>query len=88
MVQAAGKPAKPLYRFDVYTMQGLLDQPSKIKLAGDIARAVYDLEGSPYDAVEATNRVWVLYRDMREGDWLDGEVVSNLPRLRASAAAR
>ncbi|MBY0461307.1 MAG: hypothetical protein K2V38_28650 [Gemmataceae bacterium] len=88
VVQAAGKPAKPLYRFDIYTMHGLLDQPSKIKLASDIAQAVYELEGTRWDANEATNRVWTLYRDMREGDWLDGEVVSNLPMLRAMAKAR
>ena len=82
VLQAQGRPTKPLYRFAIYTLEGLLDKERKHSLASKIARLVYEAEGSVWNSEEATNRVWVLYEDKKEGDWIDGEQLNSLAELR------
>ena len=61
--QISGQPPKPIYRFTFTTLQTLLDNESKHRLGEDVARAVYEVEGTPWDAQEAYNRVWVFFDD-------------------------
>ncbi len=81
--QVSGKPAKPLYRFTFTTLQTLLDNESKHRLGEAVARAVYEIEGSPWDAREAYNRVWVFFDDYRQGDWIVGAEINSINALRA-----
>lgn len=85
LVQVSGSPPKPIYRFVFTTLQGLLDQKRKHELGIEVAKAVYDLEGSEWNAEEAHNRVWVFFDDVREGDWTVGENINNIADLRARA---
>ena len=83
LVQVSGPPPKPLYRFLFTTLEGLIDQKSKHQLGVEVAKAIYELEGSVWNEDEAHNRVWVFFNDVREGDWVVGASVNNLPDLRA-----
>ncbi|MCG8404130.1 MAG: hypothetical protein MI923_02920 [Phycisphaerales bacterium] len=83
LVQVSGKPPKPIYRFLFTTLQGLIDQESKHKLGIEVAKAIYEFEESPWNEEEAHNRVWVFFNDVREGDWIVGAGINNLPDLRA-----
>ncbi len=82
MTQVSGPPAKPIYRVRLTTLRNLLDDESKKQLGADIARAVYDAEGSPWDEQEAHNRIWIFFDDVREGDWIVGSRVNRLQELR------
>ena len=81
--QISGAPAKPLYRFTFTTLQTLLDNESKHKLGRDVARAVYEIEGTPFDEAEAYNRVWVFFDDYRQGDWIVGGQINSIKALRS-----
>ncbi len=81
--QVSGEPAKPLYRFTFTTLRTLLDNESKHRLGEDVARAVYEIEGSPWDEQEAHNRVWVFFDDYRQGDWIVGARINSIQALRA-----
>ena len=83
VTQVSGVPPKPLYRFVFTTLQTLLDNESKHRLGEEVARAVYDIEGSKWDAKEAHNRVWVFYDDYRQGDWIVGGQINAIKDLRA-----
>ncbi len=82
VTQVSGSPAKPIYRVRLTTLRNLLDDESKKQLGADIARAVYDAEGSPWDEQEAHNRIWIFFDDVREGDWIVGSRVNRLQELR------
>ncbi len=85
LVQVSGAPPKPIYRFTFTTLQGLLDQRNKHDLGVDVAKAVYKLEGAKWDPVEAHNRVWVFFNDVREGDWIVGSRINNIADLKEKA---
>jgi len=82
VTQVAGSPSKPIYRLVFTTLQTLLDDNSKKNLGADVARAIYEAEGSQWDEQEAHNRIWVFYNDVRQGDWIVGGQVNNIPDLR------
>ncbi len=80
--QISGQPPKPIYRFTFTTLQTLLDNESKHRLGEDVARAVYEVEGTSWDAQEAYNRVWVFFDDYRQGDWIVGGQINSIKALR------
>lgn len=82
VTQVSGTPSKPLYRFTFTTLQTLLDNESKHRLGGDVARAVYEAEGAAWNAQEAYNRVWVFFDDYRQGDWIVGGEINSIKALR------
>ncbi len=82
VTQVAGPLQKPIYRIRFTTLQTLLDDESKKNLGIDVAHAIYELEGSQWDEQEAHNRVWVFFEDVRQGDWMAGAEVNNIPDLR------
>lgn len=81
--QYSGKPPKPLYRIVFTTLETLLDNESKHRLGEDVARAVYEVEGSNWDEREAHNRIWVFFDDYRQGDWIAGSQINNIKALRS-----
>lgn len=83
VTQVSGKPPKPIYRFVFTTLTTLLDDNSKHRLGTDVARAVYALEGTPFDEEEAYNRVWTFFDDVRQGDWIVGARINTIKSLRA-----
>ena len=85
VTQVSGPPSKPIYRIRFTTLQTLLDDESKKNLGVDVAHAIYELEGSQWDEQEAVNRVWVFFEDVRQGDWIVGAKVNNIPELRDAA---
>ncbi len=85
VTQVSGPPSKPIYRVTLTTLQTLLDDDRKKCLGVDIAKAIYKAEGSQWDAQEAHNRIWVFYNDVRQGDWIVGAKVNNIPELRDAA---
>lgn len=81
--QISGKPPKPLYRFTFTTLQTLLDNDAKHRLGEDVARAVYETEGTEWNEDEAYNRIWVFFDDYRQGDWIVGGRINSIKALRA-----
>lgn len=81
--QISGPPAKPLYRFTFTTLQTLLDNENKHRLGEDVARAVYEIEGSAWDEAEAYNRIWVFFDDYRQGDWIVGGQINSIKALKS-----
>ncbi len=86
VTQVSGALEKPIYRVRFTTLQTLLDDDSTKRLGVDTARAIYEAEGSPWNAREANNRVWTFFEDVRQGDWIAGDQVNNLKDLRAAVA--
>ena len=85
VTQVSGPPSKPIYRVTFTTLQTLLDDDCKKRLGVDTARAIYKAEGSQWDEQEAHNRIWVFYNDVRQGNWIVGAKVNNIPELRDAA---
>ena len=83
VIQISGAPPKPLYRFTFTTLETLLDNEAKHRLGEEVARAVYEIEGEPWNAEEAYNRVWVFFDDYRQGDWIVGGRINSIKALRA-----
>lgn len=77
--------ARPLWRIEITTPAGSLAVDAKAPLAGRLARACLAAEGTPWDPVDA-RRVWVLFRDVAEGDWVAGTEVARLEDVRAAMA--
>lgn len=86
VTQVAGPPPKPIYRVRFTTLQTLLNHEDKHRLGTDVAKAVYEVEGSKWNEEEAYNRVWVFFEDVREGDWIAGARINNLKALRKRVA--
>ncbi len=81
VTQVAGPLKKPIYRIRFTTLETLLDDESKKNLGVDVAHAIYELEGSEWNEPEAYNRIWVFFEDVRQGDWIAGARVNNIPDL-------
>jgi len=82
VTQVAGPLQKPIYRIRFTTLETLLDDERKKNLGVDVAHAIYELEGSQWNEQEAHNRIWVFFEDVRQGDWIAGAEVNNIPDLR------
>ena len=82
VTQVSGALPKPIYRVRFTTLQTLLDDDRKERLGTDVARAIYEAEGSPWDEKEAHNRVWTFFEDVRQGDWIVGARVNHIEELR------
>ncbi|MCG8651192.1 MAG: hypothetical protein MI861_15245 [Pirellulales bacterium] len=87
VTQVSGDPAKPIYRLRFTTLQSLLNHEAKHQLGIDVARAIYQSEGSEWNEEEAYNRVWTFFEDVREGDWIVGARINNIGSLREKATA-
>lgn len=81
VTQVSGIPPKPIYRLRFTTLQSLLNNESKHRLGDEVARVIYEAEGSKWDEEEAYNRVWVFFEDVREGDWIAGARINSLKGL-------
>ena len=86
VTQVSGSLAKPIYRLRFTTLQSLLSHEAKHQLGVDVARAIYEAEGSEWDEEEADNRVWTFFEDVREGDWIVGARINSIKSLRNKAA--
>lgn len=83
IAQVSGVLPKPIYRVTFTTLETLMDDETKHKLGADVAKAIYRAEGSKWDEEEAYNRVWTFYNDVRQGDWIAGARINNIPDLKA-----
>ena len=61
LTQVSGVAPKPLYRVRFTTLETLLDDDGKKRLGADVARAIYEAEGSAWDEREAQNPHWVSF---------------------------
>jgi len=82
VAQVSGKLPKPIYRVTFTTLETLLDDDTKVKLGTDVAKSIYQAEGTKWNVEEAYNRVWTFYNDVRQGDWIAGARVNNIPDLK------
>jgi phenylpyruvate tautomerase PptA (4-oxalocrotonate tautomerase family) len=62
-------PAQPLYKVEISIPQGALDDTRKEGLVGDMTRLVLEAEGASADDEAAAMRVWVIVREVAEGNW-------------------
>lgn len=85
ITKSGAVPARPLWRIEIASPAGSLAADTKPALAERLSRACLAAEGTPWDPAEA-RRVWVLYRDVTEGDWLAGATVARVETIRRSVA--
>jgi len=85
ITRSGAAPARPLWRIEIASPVGSLAADAKPALAGQLARACLAAEGTAWDPAEA-RRVWVLYRDVAEGDWVAGTTVARLDAIRDAVA--
>ncbi len=81
VAQVSGELPKPIYRVTFTTLETLLDDERKHMLGVDVAKAIYEAEGSKWNPEEAHNRVWTFFNDVRQGDWIAGSLINNIPDL-------
>ena len=70
-VYQGGRPApeQPLYRVKVTVPDGALDDEKKSGLVAEATRHVLEAEGSDPDDPAALMRVWVIVREVADGNW-------------------
>ncbi|MEQ9138554.1 MAG: hypothetical protein RLO51_25270 [Thalassobaculum sp.] len=85
ITRSGAAPARPLWRIEVASPAGSLAADARPALAGRLAGACLAAEGTPWDPAEA-RRVWVLFRDVAEGDWIAGTVVARVEAIRGAVA--
>ena len=82
---AAGKPVEqPVFRIDATVPEGALSERRKGGLVEDFTKAVIERAGLGEDA---GLRVWVLIREVPEGNWGAAGQVIRFAQLREAAAA-
>jgi len=60
---------QPRYRVDLTVPQGALTPEHKNEIVGEITRLILDADGAAADDAAASMRVWVLVRDVPDGNW-------------------
>lgn len=85
VTKSGATPARPLWRIEIATPVGSLAADSKAALAERLARACLAAEGTPWSPAEG-RRVWVLFRDVTEGDWIAGAEVARVETIRSAVA--
>lgn len=85
ITRSGSVPARPLWRIEVASPVGSLTADAKPALAERLARACLAAEGTAWDPGEA-RRVWVLYRDVADGDWFAGTVAGSAEAVRNAVA--
>ena len=63
------QPAQPLYRVKVTVPMGALDDEKKSGLVAEATRYVLEAEGADPDDPAALMRVWVIVREVADGNW-------------------
>ena len=85
-VTAAGQPvAHPVFRVDVTVPEGALSQRRKEGAIKEMTEAVVAAAG--IDAAEAVMRVWVIVREVPDGNWGAGGQVIRFEQLAQAARA-
>jgi phenylpyruvate tautomerase PptA (4-oxalocrotonate tautomerase family) len=83
-VNAAGRPvAEPHFRIDVTVPEGALSQRRKEGAVKELTEAVTEAAG--IDPGDALRRVWILVREVPEGNWGAGGEVVRFAQLRELA---
>jgi phenylpyruvate tautomerase PptA (4-oxalocrotonate tautomerase family) len=62
-------PAEPLYRVKITVPEGALNDEKKSGLVAEATRHVLEAEGSDPDDAGAAFRVWVIIREVADGNW-------------------
>lgn len=90
VTRSGAAPRRPLWRIEIATPDGLLDAGAKARLSPQLVRAVLDAEadGAHQDDERRAeeHRIWVLFRDVAEGDWFAGSAAASAESLRAAIA--
>ncbi len=77
----AGKVrSKPHYRIEVSVMEGMLTEAVKRQIVRDMTERVLEAEGVRFNPLNA-GRVWILFRDLAEGNWAAGGKLYRLDDL-------
>jgi phenylpyruvate tautomerase PptA (4-oxalocrotonate tautomerase family) len=80
-MNAAGRPvAEPVFRLDVTVPEGALSERRKAGAIKELTESVAEVAG--IDAADAELRVWVLVREVPEGNWGAGGEVVRFAELR------
>ncbi|MET9263869.1 nuclear transport factor 2 family protein [Amycolatopsis sp. NPDC004079] len=83
---ATGRPPKPHYYVEVSTLRGVLTEDAKLDLGARITRELMAVEGcEPTD--ENTQRIWVRFLEIADGDLVVGGQATFAATLRALIAA-
>lgn len=85
ITRSGAASAKPLWRIEIASPAGSLDAAAKAPLAERLAGACLAAEGTAWTPADAA-RVWVLYRDVAEGDWIAGTTVARAEAIREAVA--
>ena len=86
-VLAAGRPvSEPTFRLDVTVPDGALSDRRKEELVGAATNALRDAAGIDESDAAALLRIWVLIREVPNGNWGAGGQVIRYEQLRAMAA--
>lgn len=62
-------PAQPLYKVEISIPERALDDTRKEGLVADMTRLILEAEGSTPDDGAAAMRVWVILREVADGNW-------------------
>jgi phenylpyruvate tautomerase PptA (4-oxalocrotonate tautomerase family) len=86
-VHAAGRPVdgRPTFRLDVTTPEGALSDRRRAELVSDATRLIREAAGIAED--DTLQRVWVLMREVTDGQWGAGGQVIRFEKLRELARA-
>ena len=70
-IYQGGKPSpeRPLYRIKVTVPERALDDEKKAGVVADMTRHVLEAEGAAPDDDAAAMRVWVVIREVSDGNW-------------------
>jgi phenylpyruvate tautomerase PptA (4-oxalocrotonate tautomerase family) len=86
-VHAAGRPidGRPTFKLEVTTPQGALSDGRRGELVGDATRLIREAAGIAED--DTLQRVWVLMREITDGQWGAGGQIVRFDDLRRIARA-
>lgn len=82
MLTGRGARHGELWRIEVSTPTGALADSAKVRLGRALERLVSQAEGAP-----PNGRVWCLFRDVRDGDWVVGPHVASVAAVRQMVGA-
>lgn len=85
VTRSGAAPKAPLWRVEVTTPTGSLDDNGRAGLGEAIAREIVLFEGLDWTPAEGS-RVWTLFRDVDPGFWFAGDVAADVQTIRATVA--
>ena len=81
----AGPVEAPIFRVEVTTPEGALSDRRRVELVEGASKVICGIANIPEE--EASQRVWVLCKEIAEGGWGAGGQVIQFQALREAAAA-